>query len=250
MTSEPWTKEGMAAVSTSLACWTQAFQEGHLDPEPLCSHRHDLGARALPAAGVVDPQVPRARAHSIRMHFVVAYVGANPLVVCNDLQLHGGNHEARDLFRVLREQANRTLKMLRHLLALSDRLELRVVHHHCGEERGQFPEGVVDKVIQGQLRERATTADPPERTTFVATFSTKRSLGPPYTPIRNRRRRRGKSCFKPHSPQVREPDVLERLSARSMSAEAAEKPTEVANSSAMRNLHVACWQACAVCPNQ
>ena len=38
--------------------------------------------------------------------------------------------------------------------------------------------------------------------------------------------------------------------ARSMSAEAADKPTEVANSPAMLSLSVACWQACAVCPNQ
>ena len=32
---------------------TWALQESGLDPEPLCSHRHDLSARALHAAGVV-----------------------------------------------------------------------------------------------------------------------------------------------------------------------------------------------------
>ena len=45
---------------------TQAFQEGHLNHEPLRSHRHDPGARAFPAAGEVDPQIPRARAESFR----------------------------------------------------------------------------------------------------------------------------------------------------------------------------------------
>ena len=35
-----------------------------------------------------------------------------------------------------------------------------------------------------------------------------------------------------------------------MSAEAAEKPTEVANSPAVLSLQVACWQVSAVCPNQ
>ena len=38
--------------------------------------------------------------------------------------------------------------------------------------------------------------------------------------------------------------------ARSMSANAAEKPTDVANSPAMLSLQVACWQVRAVCPNQ
>ena len=130
---------------------TQAFQKGHLDPEPLCSLRHDLGARALTAAGVVDPQVPRARAESTRMLFVVAHVGANPLIVCDDPQVLGGDHKSRNLFRMLREEANRALALAGSCV---DRLELRVIQHHCGEEQGQSLEGVVDQVNQGQLRER------------------------------------------------------------------------------------------------
>ena len=123
---------------------TLELQEGHLDPQPLCQHRHDNGARALPAASVVDlllPQVPRARAESVRMHFVVSLVSANPLIV------------ARDLLRMLREQVNGTLNLLRHLVALADRMELRV-HHHCG---GQFLEGVIDRINEVQLHERGRT---------------------------------------------------------------------------------------------
>ena len=92
-------------------------------------------------------------------------------------------------------------------MALADRLELRVVHHHCGEERGQ-----VCFMSVVSCMHPATTADPLERTTFVATFSTRRSLGVRYTPARKRKRRSGKPCFTSHSPQVGELDVLKRLS--------------------------------------
>ena len=97
-------KEETSAVLTDKPRhFCSRLTHSHLDREPLCSHRHDLGARALPAAGVVDSQVPRARTESVRVHFVVARVSL--------------------ILRVLREQMNRAMKLWRHLDALADRLE-------------------------------------------------------------------------------------------------------------------------------
>ena len=222
---------------------TQAFQEGHLNPEPLCSHRHDFGARTFPAAGVVDPEVTHARAETTRMHPVVAHVGAEPLVVCDDLQLLGGNYEARDLFRMLRAQANRTLKMLRHLLALSDRLELRVVRHHRGEERGQFLEGMVDPVNQGQLRER----DRVHTSCRDRGPSRAQQPRPAVHTIQEPQDSQREAVFHLHSPQAEELDLLESLSKVNERRGSREKPTDVANSPAMLSLHVVCLQVCAVC---
>ena len=73
----------------------------------------------------------------------------------------------------------------------------------------------------------ATTVDPPEWATCVTTFSNSRSLSPPYTPIRNRRRRSGKQCFNLPSPQVGNWMCSIAL-ARSMSAAAADRSGELA----------------------
>ena len=79
---------------------TEAFQEGPLDPDRFARIAMTLAPVRCCSAGGVDPQ---------RTHFAVAHVGANPLVIGDDLQLLGGNHEARNLFRMLREQATLAL---------------------------------------------------------------------------------------------------------------------------------------------
>ena len=175
------------------------------------------------------------------MHIVVAHVGANPLVVRDDLQLLGENHEVRDLLRMLREQANRTLNLLRHLVALDDRTELRVVHHHCGEERGQFLEGVVDRVNQGQLHERGESV----RINPLRAHSLRRHVVHQEEPQEAQR----EAVFHLHSPQARELDVLERLGEVD-DGRSCRKNTEAANSPVTKSSQTVCRRVRAVCPNQ
>ena len=72
-----------------------------------------------------------------------------------------------------------------------------------------------------------TTAEPPKRTTFVATPPARTWARRTHRQIRKRWSRRGSRASPPHLPQVGKLNVLKRLGEVDESR-AAEKPTEVA----------------------